>query len=196
MTEQELRTAENKQRREYRKTHPNGRVPGYLDENDRAIIKAYCKSEGPLFRGIVDLENNNAVIKIVIDNEYLFIGSIHKVVYKDTFVLLNDFKLYTNRNIQKGEKSAHIILPAGTEIVICQDDKNKVMVPVGEEYLQIDRWIFSTKANMRQLYSLFLTNEDERVGVGTNQTKIDLVRIVNAINNRNSSFICLTSATA
>jgi hypothetical protein len=182
MTAQEQKTASNKQRREYRKTHPNGRVPGYFNENDRSIIKAYCKAEGPLFRAIVDLENNNCTINIIIDDISFFIGNVQKVVYNDTFVLLNEFKLYINRNIQKGDKPLSVILPIGTEIIISQDDKNKVLVLVGDNYILVDRWIFSTKANMRQLYSLFLTNPEERVGLEDNQTKIDLVRIVNSYN--------------
>jgi hypothetical protein len=171
----EQKTAENKHRKEYRKTHPNGRVPAFLDESDRVIIKVYCKHHSQPLKATVDLENNNCAIMSAIGNDSILIGTIQKVVYKDTFVLLNEFKLYPDRNRQPGTKTVVVTLKAGTELVVCGDDKNKLWVPINGIYELMPRWIFAKGADMKQMYSLFLTNAEDNVGAGEGQHKVDLV---------------------
>jgi len=172
-------TEQKRLRREYRRTHPNGRVYPKLDERDRALIKEFCKRSGGKYRATISLERNSCIITSTLGTEELFIGSIQKIVYKDSFFLLEPFKLYINRNPKPGESGKFRIIPAGTLITV-SENKQYFCIPIDdcEEPVYVERFIIAKSANTIQMFSLFLVNEKENIGPGEGQLKIDLVRIL------------------
>jgi len=168
----------NRERSEYRKTHPNGRVLGFIDEHDRAIIKAYCKMND--LTAAVDLSKNSCTITSKVLDKNIFIGTVQKVVYKDTFILLSPFKFYTNRDRKPGEPKSSVVLKPGVEMFVDSNDKNKIWVPVGENYLLIPRFIVSTSTSIRQKIGLYIINIEDGIGIDERWLKtIDMVSVVN-----------------
>lgn len=171
------------------KTSDQTRVPGYLNENDRAIIKEFCKLNRHPLQAVVDLNKNLCTLYAVENGNKLEMGTIQKVVFKNTFVLLNTFNYYPNRNPLVGTKRKVIYLPPGTEITVCDYDKNKLWIPIEDEWVLIDRYIIMKSANVRQKFELYLSNPQEGIGIGEGQKRIELLKMINI--SKSSKFLNL-----
>lgn len=167
------------------KTSHTTRVPGVLDEHDRAIIKEFCKLNKSPLRAVVDLNKNSCMLYVKPGNEEIMLGRIQKIVYKDTFVLLNQFKYFPNRknsdSVTTTPTKKFIILQPGTEIFTDSENKNKFWIPVENEYVLIDRYIMVKSAVIRQKYELYLINPEENIGVEENQKNIELIKMLSNV---------------
>ena len=178
----------NKARREYKRNHPNGKIPGTLDENDRFIIKTFCEVNRQPLRSVVDLSRNQCSIYCIHEGQETLLGKVEKIVYKKTFEVLQAFKLYTSRNIVPGKKPQSIIIKSGTKIFL-SENFNYFWIPVpGEEgYIKIERWIVVKNTILRQVRSLMLINEENGIGMKENMTRIDLVELMDSFLPNNAA---------
>lgn len=176
------------------KKYRNGKIPAYLDETDRAVIKEFCKVKVNPFnlyplRSVIDLTHNDCTIYFEQNGKQFFVGKVKKEVFKKTYELLVPFKLYVNREPVPGEKPKSYIVPAST-IVHTSEDFNSFYVPVpakepefpGDiDYVKIPRFVLSKI--IRQVRSLMLVNEPEGIGTDDGMQKIDLVQLTQTFNN-------------
>jgi hypothetical protein len=172
----ETKSEISKNRREYRKENPNGRVPGKLDEHDRAVIKEYCRLVDTPINSTIDLSKNLCVLRS--KEKYFFIGTIQKVVFKDIFILLSQFKLFTSRDNKDKSKVQIKLLQPGTELFVDNEDPTYFNVEVDGSYIKVPRFVFVKSALIRQKYGLFITNPDCNFGFAEGQRKVDIVQFV------------------
>ena len=120
-----------------------GDVKKCLDEHDYSKIKEFCK----LFnkRSRIDLVHNEAIIY----QGHQYLGKIVKTIYKRTYQLVEDFKVYDPKS-----KKMYVV-PAGTEI-FQSDDGNNFTIEYNDMVTEKPTWTMRHSANMRQKVNLFL----------------------------------------
>lgn len=187
------RTNRNRERRVYRKTHPNGRIRETLDEIDRDLIKSFCNLNAQPLRSIVDLERNQCLIFCYHEGQELLLGRIQKVVYKKTFEVMAPFKLFTIRDVKANQMPQRVIISPGTRIFLSEDfNYFWVPVPTKEEWVKVERWIVVKNTSVRQVRSLMIINEENGLGMKDGMVRIDLVELMSPFtSNQNTEIINL-----
>lgn len=174
--------AQKRARRAYKRTHPNGKIPDRLDENDRSVIKTFCEISSLPLRSVVDLTKNESYIYQKQDGHETLLGTVRKVVYKKTFEVLQPFKLYTTRDQDSRVKPESTTIEAGTRIFTSDDFCYFwIPVPTDQQWVKVERWVVVKNTTLRQIRSLFLMK-----GIQGRQAKeschslIDMVEFVEA----------------